>query len=97
MTEPAARGEAVHQARKPVGERLYRVVPFPEADHGIFLSRTGCMNDRGYSRDYVTGSIEMTRESPVLWDILLLSGVVDQSHPGDGARPVPEKLKTDIE
>lgn len=60
--DPYQGADAYKKALEKARNSSYRVVLFPEADHGIFLSRTGCIKDRGYSRDYVSGYIELMRE-----------------------------------
>jgi len=60
--DPNKSADAYKKALQKARNSFYRVVLFPEANHGLFLSRTGCMNDRGYSSGYVSGYIELMRE-----------------------------------
>ena len=60
--DPYQGADAYKKALENAGNPSYRVVLFPEADHGIFLSKTGCIKDRGSSRDYASGYIELMQE-----------------------------------
>jgi pimeloyl-ACP methyl ester carboxylesterase len=44
--DPFQGAEAYEKALKKAGNRFYRVELFPEADHTIFIAKTGCMKER---------------------------------------------------
>jgi pimeloyl-ACP methyl ester carboxylesterase len=65
QVDPFQAYEAYKKALKKGGNPLNHVEIFPEADHGIFLSKTGCIKEQrerwrsGNSRGYAPGYIEL--------------------------------------
>lgn len=59
--DPFQGAEGYDKALKQAGNRFYRVKLFPDADHGIILSETGCMKERRerYRSQYAPGYIEL--------------------------------------
>lgn len=62
QVDPRQGAEAYQRALEKARNPFSRIELFPEADHGIFLSKTGCLKDRGSSRDYAPGYIELMQE-----------------------------------
>jgi len=61
--DPFQGAEAYEKALKKAGNRFYRVELFPEADHGIIISETGCMKEQRtrYQWSYAPGYMELMR------------------------------------
>jgi pimeloyl-ACP methyl ester carboxylesterase len=60
--DPYQGAEAYKKALEKAGNQLYQVKLFPEADHGILISQTGCMKDRGSNRGYAPEYLELMQE-----------------------------------
>jgi dipeptidyl aminopeptidase/acylaminoacyl peptidase len=59
--DPFQGAEAYEKALKKAGNRFYQVELFPEADHVIFIAKTGCMKEQRerYRSSYAPGYIEL--------------------------------------
>ncbi len=62
QVDPFQGAKAYEQALKKTANPFTRVVMFPDADHGILLSKSGCMKDRLGSRGYAPGYLELMRK-----------------------------------
>jgi pimeloyl-ACP methyl ester carboxylesterase len=60
--DPYQGAEAYKKALTKAGNRSYRVVLFPDANHGILLSQTGCMKDWASNGGYAPGYLELMQE-----------------------------------
>lgn len=60
--DPYQGAEAYEKAFKKARNHFYQVKLFPGADHGILISSTGCMKDRGNNRGYAPGYLELMQE-----------------------------------
>ena len=62
QVDPYQGAAAYEKALKKAGNSFYRVALFPEANHGIFISQTGCMKERSSNRGYAPGYLELMQE-----------------------------------
>lgn len=60
--DPYRSADAYRKALEKARNSSYQIKLFPEANHGIFFSKTGCMNEGGPSRGYASGYIELMQK-----------------------------------